>query len=160
VLDDGAVLEAELVVSAVGDVPNTEWLAGTGLARNGVLRVDSRGLVRPDIAAVGDLAAFPTPHGVRRIPLWSSAIEQAKVAGAALVRADEAPPLRFEPYFWTEQFGLTLKAVGHLPVDGEPAHVEEGLMRWSRGDGTGTAVAVNRRIAIPRLRRVSREAAA
>src|SRR5207248_1065221 len=41
VLDDGAVLEAELVVSAVGDVPNTEWLADTGLAQKGVLQVDS-----------------------------------------------------------------------------------------------------------------------
>ncbi len=149
VLDDGAVLEAELVISAVGDVPNTEWLAGTGLVRKGVLQVDSRGLVRPDIAAAGDLAAFPTPYGVRRIPLWSSAIEQAKVAAIALVRGDEAPPLQFEPYFWTEQFGLSLKAVGYLPVDGEPAHVDEGLMRWSRDDGTGTAVALNRRIAIP-----------
>ena len=40
VLDEGAVLEAELVVSAVGDVPNTEWLAGTGLVSDGVVRVD------------------------------------------------------------------------------------------------------------------------
>ncbi|GAA1858764.1 NAD(P)/FAD-dependent oxidoreductase [Actinomadura bangladeshensis] len=158
VLDDGAVLEADLVVSAVGDVPNTEWLAGTGLTEKGVLHVDSRGLVRPDIAAAGDLAAFPTPHGVRRIPLWSSAIEQAKVAAAALIRGDETPPLQFEPYFWTEQFGLTLKAVGHLPVDGEPAHVEDRLLRWPRADGTGTAVALNRRVPIPRLRRLSRAA--
>ncbi len=164
VLDDGTVLPSGLVVSAVGDVPNTEWLAGSGLGEKGVLRVDSRGLVRPDIAAVGDLAAFPTPDGPRRVPLWSSAIEQAKVAAAALLRGDDAPPLNFQPYFWTEQFGLTLKAVGRLPVDGEPAYIEGGpgepaLMRWSHADGTGTAVALNRRVPIPRLRRVSRAAA-
>ncbi|MFE9102549.1 NAD(P)/FAD-dependent oxidoreductase [Actinomadura geliboluensis] len=164
VLDDGTVLPGGLVVSAVGDVPNTEWLAGSGLGEKGVLRVDSRGLVRPDIAAVGDLAAFPTPQGPCRVPLWSSAIEQAKVAAAALVRGDDAPPLNFQPYFWTEQFGLTLKAVGRLPVDGEPAYIEGGpgepaLMRWSHADGTGTAVALNRRVPIPRLRRVSRAAA-
>ncbi|GAA2156286.1 NAD(P)/FAD-dependent oxidoreductase [Actinomadura napierensis] len=164
VLDDGTAVEAELVVSAIGDVPNTEWLGGTGLADGGVLRVDSRGLVRSGIAAAGDLAAFPTPYGLRRIPLWSSAIEQAKVAAAALVRGDEAPPLQFQPYFWTEQFGLSLKAAGHLPVDGEPVYVEgepggPGLMRWSHGDGSGTAVALNHRIPIPRLRRVSRTAA-
>ncbi|MBM0236192.1 FAD-dependent oxidoreductase [Micromonospora sp. ATA32] len=163
VLDDGAVLEAELVVTAVGDVPNTEWLADTGLANRGVVQVDSRGLVRPEIAAVGDLAAFPTPYGLRRIPLWSSAIEQAKVAATALVRGDDTPPLQFRPYFWTEQFGLSLKAVGHLPLDGEPTYVEGGpggpaLMRWSRDDGSGAAVALNYRIPIPRLRRVSREA--
>lgn len=163
VLDDGAVLEAELVISSVGEVPNTEWLEDTGLATNGVLQTDSRGLVRPDIAAVGDLAAFPTPYGVRRIPLWSTAIAQAKVAAAALVRGDETPPLEFQPYFWTEQFGLSLKAVGYLPVDGEPTYVEGGsggpaLMRWSHDDGSGSAVALNYRIPIPRLRRVSHAA--
>ena len=163
VLDEGVVLEAELVVTAVGDVPNTEWLAETGLANQGVVQVDSRGLVRPEIAAVGDLAAFPTPYGLRRIPLWSSAIEQAKVAGAALVRGDDTPPLQFQPYFWTEQFGLSLKAVGNLPLDGEPTYVEGGpggpaLMRWSHDDGSGAAVALNYRIPIPRLRLVGQEA--
>ncbi|MFG1614719.1 NAD(P)/FAD-dependent oxidoreductase [Nonomuraea wenchangensis] len=165
-LGDGEVVEAELLVSAVGDVPNTEWLAGTGLADGGggVLQVDERGLVRPGVAAAGDLAAFPTPYGRRRVPLWSSAIEQAKVAGAALVRGEQTPPLRFQPYFWTEQFGLSLKAAGELPVAGEPAFVEGGpggpaLMRWSHGDGRGVAVALNHRVPIPKLRRVSQAAA-
>ncbi|MET8990426.1 FAD/NAD(P)-binding oxidoreductase [Nonomuraea wenchangensis] len=153
---DGEVVEAELLVSAVGDVPNTEWLAGTGLADGGVLQVDERGLVRPVVAAAGDLAAFPTPYGRRRVPLWSSAIEQAKVAGAALVRGEQAPPLRFQPYFWTEQFGLSLKAAGELPVAGEPEFVEGGpggpaLMRWPHG----AAAALNLRVPIPKLRRVS-----
>ncbi|MFF9125680.1 NAD(P)/FAD-dependent oxidoreductase [Streptomyces sp. NPDC014889] len=161
VLDEGGVLEAEVILTAAGDVPNTEWLAGSGLAATGAIPVDERGLVRPDVAAVGDLAAFPTPQGLRRIPLWSSAIEQAKVAARALVRGDEAPPLQFQPYFWTEQFGLSLKAVGNLPVEGEPEYVDGGsgggpaLMRWSHEDGTGDAVALNYRIPIPRLRRMT-----
>ncbi|GAA1955979.1 FAD-dependent oxidoreductase [Nocardioides panacihumi] len=154
VLDDGAVLEAELVVTAVGDVPNTEWLDGAGLTDAGVVPVDGRGLARPDIAAVGDLAAFPTPGGRRRVPLWTSAIEQSKVAAVALVRGEEAPTLSFQSYFWTEQFGLSLKAVGVLPASGEPEYVEGGpggpaLLRWP-----GAAVALNYRIPIPRLRRV------
>ncbi|MFE7241135.1 NAD(P)/FAD-dependent oxidoreductase [Streptomyces sp. NPDC057580] len=165
VLDDGAVLEADILLTAVGDVPNTEWLADTGLTAKGVVPVDSRGLVRPDVAAVGDLAAFPTPHGLRRVPLWSSAIEQAKVAAGALVHGDDAPPLRFQTYFWTEQFGLSLKVVGDLPLDGEPTYVDGGpgggpaLMRWSHGDGTGVAAALNYRIPIPRLRRTAQAAA-
>ncbi|MFJ2565505.1 NAD(P)/FAD-dependent oxidoreductase [Streptomyces sp. NPDC088770] len=164
VLDEGGVLEAEVILTAAGDVPNTEWLAESGLIAKGAIPVDERGLVRPDVAAVGDLAAFPTPQGLRRIPLWSSAIEQAKVAARALVRGDEAPPLQFQPYFWTEQFGLSLKAVGNLPVEGEPEYVEgrpgggPALMRWSHEDGTGDAVALNYRIPIPRLRRMTRTA--
>ncbi|MET8217610.1 NAD(P)/FAD-dependent oxidoreductase [Streptomyces hirsutus] len=161
VLEEGPVLEAEILISAVGDVPNTEWLADTGLAAKGAIAVDSRGLVRPDVAAVGDLAAIRTPDGLRRVPFWSSAIEQAKVAARALVRGDEAPPLRFQPYFWTEQFGLALKAVGHLPLEGDPEYVDgepgggPALMRWSQEHGTGVAAALNYRIPIPRLRRMT-----
>lgn len=155
VLHEGPVLEADMLISAVGDLPNTEWLADTGLAAKGAIAVDSRGLVRPEVAAVGDLAAVQTPSGLRRVPFWSSAIEQAKVAARALVRGDEAPPLQFQPYFWTEQFGLTLKAVGHLPLDGEPEYVDgepgggPALMRWSQDHGSGVAAALNYRIPIP-----------
>ncbi|MFE6888364.1 NAD(P)/FAD-dependent oxidoreductase [Streptomyces sp. NPDC057694] len=165
VLDEGGTLGAEVVVTAVGEVPNTEWLAETGLTAGGAVPVDSRGLARPEVAAVGDLAAFPTPSGRRRVPLWSSAVEQAKVAARALVLGDEAPPLRFEPYFWTEQFGVTLKAVGQLPADGDPVFVEGGpgggpaLLRWSHPAGSGATVALNRRIPVPRLRRMNRAAA-
>ncbi|MEF9907022.1 NAD(P)/FAD-dependent oxidoreductase [Streptomyces sp. P9-A2] len=165
VLQEGPVLEADLLVSAVGDIPNTEWLADTGLAAKGAIAVDPRGLVRPDVAAVGDLAAVRTPNGLRRVPFWSSAIEQAKVAARALVLGDEAPPLQFQPYFWTEQFGLTLKAVGHLPLDGEPEYVDgepgggPALMRWSQDHGSGVAAALNYRIPIPRLRRMTQAAA-
>ncbi|CAM5598804.1 NAD(P)/FAD-dependent oxidoreductase OS=Streptomyces rutgersensis OX=53451 GN=F0345_06235 PE=4 SV=1 [Streptomyces diastaticus subsp. diastaticus] len=165
VLAEGGVLEAEVVLTAAGDVPNTEWLAGSGLTARGAIEVDARGLVRPDVAAVGDLAAFPTPRGRRRVPLWSSAIEQAKVAARALVHGDATPPLRFQPYFWTEQFGLSLKAVGTLPVDGEPEYVDgepgggPALMRWPHADGTADVVALDYRVPIPRLRRMTRAAA-
>lgn len=154
-LANATTLEADLVVTAVGDVPNTEWLAGSGLAHRGPLEVNSRGLVRPDIAAVGDVAAFPTAYGVRRIPLWSSAIDQAKVAAAALIRGEEAPPLSIQPYFWTEGFGLSLKAVGFMPPSGEPEYVDgepggPALIHWP-----GAAAALNYRIPIPRLRRAA-----
>src|SRR5690606_36565375 len=45
VLGDGTVVTADLLVSAVGDLPNLEWLAGSGLLTDGELRVDSRGRV-------------------------------------------------------------------------------------------------------------------
>jgi NADPH-dependent 2,4-dienoyl-CoA reductase/sulfur reductase-like enzyme len=170
VLDNGTVLQADVVVTAVGDVHNVEWLATSGLLRGGTLEADSRGRVRPDVVAAGDVAAFPTRRGVRRVPLWTSAIDQSKVAASALLRGDEAPVLDFRPYFWTEQFGISLKAAGFLPLTGSPAFLDgtlvtgEGaagpaLMRWAHPDGSGTAVAVNYRIPVPRLRRVSAAAA-
>ncbi|WEH39192.1 NAD(P)/FAD-dependent oxidoreductase [Streptomyces sp. NBC_01218] len=169
VLADGTVLEAEVLVSAVGDIPNTEWLADTGLtakgagltADRGAVPVDPRGLVRPRVAAVGDLAALPTPYGLRRLPFWSSAIEQAKTAASALLRGDDTPPLRSRPYFWTEQFGLSLKMAGRQAPSGSPEFLDgepgggPSFMRWPCKDGTGTAAALDYRIALPRLRRAA-----
>ena len=160
-LADGSFLEAELVISAIGDEPNVEWLSTSGLLTQGTLEVDTRGRLRPDVVAAGDVAAFPTRHGIRRVPLWTSAIEQSKIAGLSLVKGDEAPELDFQPYFWTEQFGLNLKASGFLPLAGEPELVAgdprdgSALMRWNHDDGSGTAVALNYRIPVPRLRRLS-----
>jgi 3-phenylpropionate/trans-cinnamate dioxygenase ferredoxin reductase component len=161
VLADGTELEADLVVTAIGDEPNTGWLSGSGLFSNGSLRVDSRGRLRPDIVAAGDVAFFPTQRGVRRVPLWTSAIDQAKAAAVGLLRGDAAPEFSFQPYFWTEGFGLSLKAVGFTPVIGPPDYAEAGegadsmLLRWGSDLGSGTAAAINYRIPVPKLRRLA-----
>ncbi|NYJ73624.1 NAD(P)/FAD-dependent oxidoreductase [Allobranchiibius huperziae] len=168
-LGDGRRLLADLVVTAVGDIPNTEWLASSGLVRSGAVHVDARGRVRPQIVAAGDVAAVPSRQGVRRMPLWNSAIDQAKVAAAGLLLGDEAPVLEHRPYFWTEQFGLSLKAVGDLPCKGEVTVLEgdsdrwpgedpesyTALLRWERAGAAATVAAINCRIPIPRMRRLA-----
>ena len=145
-LADGHIIVGDLLISAVGDSPNTEWLAGSGLVSGGPLVVDGRGRVRPEIVAAGDVAAFPTLGGHARSPLWNSAIAQAKTAAAGLLLGDNSPELAFQPYFWTEQFGRNIRVVGTTPLVGEPELVEgdreSGLLRWSRADGTATAVAI------------------
>ncbi|WP_245857991.1 NAD(P)/FAD-dependent oxidoreductase [Mumia flava] len=150
---------ADLVVTAVGDVPNDAWLGSSGLLGGGRLVVDSRGRVRQDVVAAGDVAAFPSTDGPRRTPLWTSAIEQARVAAAALLRGDDAVPYRARPYFWTEQFGLSVKAAGVMPAAGDPVVVDGTgdacLVQWP-----GAAAAVNYRIPVPRLRRLCETAVA
>jgi NADPH-dependent 2,4-dienoyl-CoA reductase/sulfur reductase-like enzyme len=169
VLEDGSILEGEVVVTAAGDLPNLEFLAPSGLLTDGRLVVDSRGRVlmrgraRPDVVAAGDVATFPTVRGTMRVPLWTAAIDQAKVAAPTLLLGDAAPELDFRPYFWTEQWGLNLKASGQLPPVGSPEVVDgdlsagSALLRWA-GDapaGPGAAVALNYRIPVPRLRRLA-----
>jgi NADPH-dependent 2,4-dienoyl-CoA reductase/sulfur reductase-like enzyme len=162
-LADGTWIEADLVITAIGDVPNTEWLEGSGLLTDGELRVDSRCRVADGIVAAGDVVVFDNGESVQRLPLWTSAIEQAKVAAASLLEGDTAPELSFQPYFWTEQFGLAIKACGPLPTVGEPTLVEgvparePFLLSWLQPDGNGTAVSINYRIPIPKLRARSRE---
>jgi len=162
-LADGSTLQGDLVLTAVGDIPNTEWLAGSGLGAAGALAVDTRGRLRPDIVAAGDVAAVPTPQGSARSPLWHSAIEQARVAATALLQGDAAPELRAQPYFWTELFGLTVRVAGRTPLLGVPELLDgdtaagPALLRWRHGDGSATAVSVNYRIPIPRLRALCSE---
>ncbi|WP_129976878.1 FAD-dependent oxidoreductase [Rhodococcus sp. Q1] len=160
-LDDGSRVTAELVVAAIGDIPNVEWLRESGLLTDGRLVADSRGRLAPGIVAAGDVAHVPIRGVVRRIPLWNSAIEQARIAAAAVLLGDAAPGFDADPYFWTEQFGLHLKAIGHLPVGGEPTVLAgedprgPALLHWRHPDGAGVAVAINHRIPIPRLRRAA-----
>lgn len=160
-LDDDSRVTAELVVAAIGDIPNVEWLRESGVLTDGRLVADSRGRVAPGIVAAGDVAHVPVRGVVRRIPLWNSAIEQARIAAAAVLLGDAAPEFDADPYFWTEQFGLHLKAIGHLPVDGEPTVLAgedprgPALLHWRHPDGAGVAVAINHRIPIPRLRRAA-----
>lgn len=160
-LADGTELDADLIVTATGDEPSIDWLKSSSLLNHGSLRVDTRGRLRPEIVAAGDVAFFPTTRGVQRVPLWTSAIDQAKVAAVSLLRGDDAPEFNFQPYFWTEGFGLSLKTVGFTPVVGAPSYSDQRedpdsrLMRWEHSDGSGTAAAVNYRIPVPKLRRLA-----
>jgi NADPH-dependent 2,4-dienoyl-CoA reductase/sulfur reductase-like enzyme len=163
-LGDGRRYEGDVVLSAVGCTPDVEWLAGTPLAAPSGVRVDSRGRARENVVAAGDVAAFPTGGEHRRTPLWNSAIEQARTAAAALLHGDAAPPLTPPEYFWTEQFGLTIKVCGALPASGSPVYLDgapgaaELLLQWRSGDVPTTAVAVNTRVPIRKLRALSRRA--
>ncbi len=159
-LSDGTLVKGDLLLTAVGDIPNTGWLVDSGIGTGGALAVDTRCRLRPDIVAAGDVAAVPTPRGYARSPLWHSAIEQARVAANALLNGDASSPLCAHPYFWTEQFDLTIRVAGRTPLVGEPEFLDgdqlsgPALLRWRRDDNSATAVSVNYRIPIPRLRKL------
>lgn len=152
------VEQADLVISAAGDIPNTEWLQGSGLRiTNGVV-VDEYCRASPDIVAAGDVVSREVSPGVfRRTPHWSNAVAQARAAAVALLRAD-APAFAPDHYFWTEQYGLDIKIAGELPllgapqvVDGDPA-LRSALLRWTDDGRTTAVVAVNYRMPAARLR--------
>ncbi len=71
---DGAVLaEAGAVVTAVGDGPDTEWLAGSGTPLDGGVVTDAHCRVAPGFVAAGDVVAVRGPDGsCRRSPHWSN----------------------------------------------------------------------------------------
>jgi NADPH-dependent 2,4-dienoyl-CoA reductase/sulfur reductase-like enzyme len=159
-LADGRRFEGDVVLSAVGCMPNIEWLRSSGLPVEGGVHVDKRCRVSANIVAAGDVVAFPSTAGPRRTPWWNSALEQARTAASSLLREAQTPPLVPAPFFWTEQFGITLRVCGELPARGAPTFVDaddEGtqmLLTWPQG----TAAAVNKRIPITKLRALARAA--
>lgn len=164
-LASGRVLQTQLLVSAIGDQLNDDWLQDSGLLRDGRLVIDDRGRVAPGVVAAGDIAWRETPEGLRRVPLWMHAIDQAKSAAQGLLLGEAADPFVPRPYFWTELFGLHVRVAGPV-VQGEPTLVDgdlearQMLVRWDGADGPGTAASVNYRIAIPKLRRLAAAAPA
>ncbi|WP_199506061.1 NAD(P)/FAD-dependent oxidoreductase [Geodermatophilus sp. TF02-6] len=166
-LVDGTRLEADLVVSAVGDVPNVEWLAGSGVQLHGGIVVDSHCRVAPDVVAAGDVTVISEGDGqLTRSPHWTNAVDQARAAVRALLHGDSAAPYRPSQYCWTEQFGLDVKMVGDLDPQGEPTvldgSLDEGsaLLAWPDATAPRTVIAVNHRTPPAKLKRLLKPAAA
>ncbi|OZD62161.1 ferredoxin reductase [Rhodococcus sp. 05-340-1] len=154
-------LEADLVVTCAGDVPESGWLAGTGIADHRGVGIDDRcATAVSDVYAAGDVTYSRAVSA--RSPFWSNAVAQGKVAAASALGVEPtcAPT---DDYFWTEILGLSIKVVGPLPLDGEPTvlegSVDEGsaLLRWSHNDGSTTIVAFGIKKPVGLLRRLARE---
>jgi len=141
VLDDGQVVAAEVVVEAVGSVPNTDWLAGQGLdLSNGVLcdedlhPVTADGPLR-DVVALGDVARFPIRSygaGPVRIEHWQMAGDcaghaaRSLLAGLAGDPADGAPGFDLVPSFWTDQYDTRIQFFGLPSLGLDDVRVLEG----------------------------------
>lgn len=158
-------LDADVVVSAVGDLPNTEWLADSGLPLDTGLVVDPRCSVTPHIVAAGDVTVTrPDGGAARRSPHWTSAVLQGQAAARTLLHGEAAftpPP---DPYYWTEQFGLDIKISGEIPAGTAPTVVagdpeqRSALLQWHHQDRPVAAASVNHRIPIVKLKKLGARA--
>jgi 3-phenylpropionate/trans-cinnamate dioxygenase ferredoxin reductase subunit len=127
-LADGTRLPADLVVVAVGVVPETSLAEAAGLpVRNGVV-VDAHLRTADErIFAIGDCANFPCVQAGAETRLESvqNAVDQARCVAAAITGTAE--PYASLPWFWTDQAGAKLQIAGILSgadrtvVAGDPA---------------------------------------
>jgi NADPH-dependent 2,4-dienoyl-CoA reductase/sulfur reductase-like enzyme/nitrite reductase/ring-hydroxylating ferredoxin subunit len=112
-LDNGETIETDMVVVGVGVRPATNFLEGVELDKAGGVVVDSRLRVADGVYAAGDIVNFADPRtGERtRIEHWRTAQQQGRVAARNMLGRD----VTFEgvPFFWTQQFDVTLRYVGH-----------------------------------------------
>lgn len=158
------VIESDVVISAVGDLPNSEWLAGSALeTAHGALVVDRRCMVLPDVVAAGDIAAVRGEDGlISRLPHWNNAVRQARSAALSLLHGASAPIAEPDHYFWTEAFGLQIKVCGLIPDSAPPVVLEKSndgdssVLQWQSPAGVPVAAAtVNKKMPVVKLRRLA-----
>jgi NADPH-dependent 2,4-dienoyl-CoA reductase/sulfur reductase-like enzyme len=119
-LESGETIAADIVVIGTGVQPTgTEILHGITPAEDGGLDVNDEMYVVRDVWAAGDIARFVDPRtGERtRIEHWRLAEQQGRVAASAMADTELGERIAYTavPYFWTRQYGTTLKYVGHAP---------------------------------------------
>jgi 3-phenylpropionate/trans-cinnamate dioxygenase ferredoxin reductase component len=121
VLPDGTRLAADVVVIGVGVRPDVDLAERAGLAVDDGILVDEQlraaGPRAPQgelrIWAAGDVANAAHPlFGRIRIEHWAEALNQGLIAGRNLAGASE----RYDrvPYFFSDQFDLSLSYLGHV----------------------------------------------
>jgi NADPH-dependent 2,4-dienoyl-CoA reductase/sulfur reductase-like enzyme len=118
-LGDDTTLPADVVVLALGAMPATGWLEGSGLRLGDGVECDAYCQAAPGIYAAGDVASWPNAHfGTRmRLEHRMNATEQAIAAAGNLL--GDATLFAPVPYFWTDQYDTRIQAYGIFPPDAE-----------------------------------------
>jgi 3-phenylpropionate/trans-cinnamate dioxygenase ferredoxin reductase subunit len=161
-LADGAAVAADLCIVGIGAVPNAELAANAGLAvDNGVLVDEFLRTEDQAIFAAGDCCSFPLAiYGGRRVRLeaWRNAQEQGTLAARNMLGLRQ--PHTAVPWFWSDQYDLSLQIAG---LSDEGAQVvrrdigggafllfhlaADGRLVAASGIGSGNAVARDVRLA-------------
>lgn len=114
-VESGLCVEADLAVVGAGVVPNTHFLAGSGLVVDDGVVVNERfETSAPGVYAAGDVANFfdPLLGRRRRIEHWSNADYQGTEVGRIL--AGHGDGYDTVSSFFSEVFGLTVKVFGDV----------------------------------------------
>jgi len=129
-LSNGSAVKADVVLIAVGSVPNTGWLASSGLDLSDGVSCDEYLRAGPDgIVAAGDVASWQHLGLGRRVRVEhrTNASEQGQAAARTLL--GERSPFCPIPFFWTDQYDVRIQVLG-LPT----ATAELDVVSGSLGD--------------------------
>jgi NADPH-dependent 2,4-dienoyl-CoA reductase/sulfur reductase-like enzyme len=134
---DAAEVTCDLLVCAIGVVPNTGFLATSGLrlSKGGAIEVDEAlRASAPDVWAAGDCANVTWADGTRRPEqLWYTARDQGRVAAASML-GDGATYRRGTWYNSAKFFDLEYTTAGWVPVrldwDNTPLDPGPDVSEW------------------------------
>jgi 3-phenylpropionate/trans-cinnamate dioxygenase ferredoxin reductase subunit len=128
-LVDGTTLPADVVLVAIGSVPNVEWLAGSDVpVGNGVL-CDEYCRAAPGVWAAGDVASwYHNGLGERiRIEHRTNAAEQGMAVARNILAGANPVPFAPVPYIWSDQYDLKIQIYG-LPRGADSFTVTDGSL--------------------------------
>jgi 3-phenylpropionate/trans-cinnamate dioxygenase ferredoxin reductase subunit len=150
-LDDGTLVEADLVVVGIGAAPRVDLARAAGLQVEDGVVVDAHlRSAHPHVLAVGDIARAAHPFlGTHvRVEHWANALNQPATVAATITGADE--PYDALPYFFTDQFDLGMEYVGHVGSHGYDQvvirgdlHAHQLIAFWRRAGRVVAAMNVN-----------------
>jgi 3-phenylpropionate/trans-cinnamate dioxygenase ferredoxin reductase subunit len=117
----GERLTFDTVIAGIGSAPNVDLALQAGLrVENGIWVDHCLRTSDPNIFAAGDCCNFPWRGKRLRLESWRAAQDQGAHAAAAMLGADMAYDAL--PWFWSDQYDLTLQVAGlfdpSLPIHG------------------------------------------
>jgi 3-phenylpropionate/trans-cinnamate dioxygenase ferredoxin reductase subunit len=114
VTTSGATIDSDIAVVGVGVQPEVAWLEGSGLAlQNGVVVDEYTRTNLPDVFAAGDVANWWHPKLGERLRVEHYENAQNQGVAAAKSMLGQLEPYAPVPFFWSDQYDLTLQYVGH-----------------------------------------------
>lgn len=150
-LDNGTVLQADMLIVGIGVAPDLHLAQMAGLACGNGIHVDATMQTsNPAIYAIGDAALCEemAPRvGGAAIRVESVHNAQDSAARAAAAINGHTPPAWQAPWFWSEQYDARLQSAGIVPPAGDgvayvmrPGTRDDGLSCWSFADGQLQAI--------------------
>lgn len=136
VLSNGATLDADLAIVAIGAVPNDALARSAGLAVDDGILVDEHCRTSlPSVYAVGDVTRHYNPWAGRRWRLesWQNAQNQARACAQVILGRQHS--YAEVPWSWTDQYDANIQFAGLLGDDMR-------LVRRDHEDGSFTILAL------------------
>jgi 3-phenylpropionate/trans-cinnamate dioxygenase ferredoxin reductase subunit len=121
---DGSIIEADIVITGIGILPNVELAEAAGLdVENGIVVNELGQTSDAAIFAAGDCTVHPNDLLGRTMRLESvpNAIEQGKAVASAICGAPK--PYHQVPWFWSDQYDVKLQ------IAGVPTQIDNKVLR-------------------------------
>lgn len=167
-LQDGTVIDADVVVVGIGVAPNVEWLEGSGVTIDNGVRCDAALQAASMVVAAGDVANWPNSvfGETMRVEHWDHAIESGAAAARTLLALGEGrepEPYSTVPWFWSDQYDRKIQMAGRPAATDEVVVFDGSLdderfaVAFRRGERCTGVLGVNRPRAVVMARMKMRD---